>query len=542
MSRQITEYRVFIASPGGLQEERQRFRDALIEYNVSDALPRGVTFTPVGWEDTLGGIGRPQSLINRELKECDFFVLVLWDRWGTPPDYNEGRYTSGTEEEFAVAREALIDGSAPMQQIVAFFKGVDPKQLSDPGPQLSKVLDFRKQLETTKALLFQTFDTPDRFAMVLRRHLGMWLLAHEERSTSQPYLPSESSPDPDASRGVEPSGEMGGGDIEEAWRLSNEGRRTDAETVFSRAIVRANDPRAFIEFGRFLYRDGRLDQALVMFERSQELATSRDEQASAAAAFRWIGHIWKVRGKLNEAEEFYRTALEIDEKSGRSEGLANDYNALGIVLSRRGDLVGAEAMHRKALELFHKDDHWEGMANCTNNLGNVLYMRGDLAGAEAMHRAALEANEILDRIEGRSNSYGNLGLVLYRRGDLAGAEEMHRKAIAIDEMLKRPEGLASGYGNLGLVLHARGDLVGAETMLRKALEINEAMGRVEGTAFCYFGLGDIAGAQGHWDAAREFYEKSLAGFEQVGIPDRLVVLRKRLANLQDISFDEPHAS
>ncbi len=77
-------YRIFIATPGGLEPERRSFRRVIGEYNDTDALRRGVMFFPVGWEDTLGGMGRPQALINKDLRECDYFVLVLWDRWGSP--------------------------------------------------------------------------------------------------------------------------------------------------------------------------------------------------------------------------------------------------------------------------------------------------------------------------------------------------------------------------------------------------------------------------------------------------------------------------
>jgi hypothetical protein len=33
-------------------------------------------------EDTLGGIGRPQELINEDLRQCDHAVFVWHDRWG----------------------------------------------------------------------------------------------------------------------------------------------------------------------------------------------------------------------------------------------------------------------------------------------------------------------------------------------------------------------------------------------------------------------------------------------------------------------------
>jgi hypothetical protein len=159
----LTEYRVVIASPGGLPGERRTFRDVISTYNDSDAQQEGVHFVPVGWEDTLGSIGRPQSIINEEVRSCDYFVLLLWDRWGSPPD-TKGPYTSGTEEEFDVAKESLADEKRPMKRIAVFFKAVDERALSDPGPQLERVLTFRKNLEAKKELLFETFDTVHSFS------------------------------------------------------------------------------------------------------------------------------------------------------------------------------------------------------------------------------------------------------------------------------------------------------------------------------------------------------------------------------------------
>src|SRR5262245_63013344 len=103
MASALTAYRVFIASPGGLQGEREQFKHTLNAYNEAEGIVRGVTFIPVGWEATLGGVGRPQAIINKELLDCDYLVLLLWDRWGSPPaESTDATYSSGTEEEFHV--------------------------------------------------------------------------------------------------------------------------------------------------------------------------------------------------------------------------------------------------------------------------------------------------------------------------------------------------------------------------------------------------------------------------------------------------------
>ena len=86
MAETITRYKVFIASPGGLKDERKVFRETILDYNAEiDEQQRDLSFKPVGWEETLGGVGRPQSMINEKIIQCDYFILLLWDRWGRPP-------------------------------------------------------------------------------------------------------------------------------------------------------------------------------------------------------------------------------------------------------------------------------------------------------------------------------------------------------------------------------------------------------------------------------------------------------------------------
>src|SRR5205823_2531478 len=122
---------------------------------------RGVYFIPVGWEATLGGFGRPQQTINRDVRRCDYFFMVLWNRWGSPPGDEAAEFTSGSEEEFTVARDCHRGGS--MREIVVMFKDVDELQMNDPGPELRNVIEFRKKLEREQSFLFETFDEGGAF-------------------------------------------------------------------------------------------------------------------------------------------------------------------------------------------------------------------------------------------------------------------------------------------------------------------------------------------------------------------------------------------
>jgi tetratricopeptide (TPR) repeat protein len=173
MSRSITQYRVFIATPGGLGAEREAFRNTLEAYTASDAEPLRITFHPVGWEATLGGVGRPQERINDDLRQCDYAVFVWHDRWGLRTGK---RKMVGTEEEWKLAEKLYESGQ--VRNIAVFFKNVDERQMRDPGPQLKRVLAHKTRIEKQKRYLFKSYDQPDAFREEIRKHLAQWLRDH----------------------------------------------------------------------------------------------------------------------------------------------------------------------------------------------------------------------------------------------------------------------------------------------------------------------------------------------------------------------------
>jgi tetratricopeptide (TPR) repeat protein len=181
MPKYLAQYRVFMASPSGLKSERELFRDTLEKYSDRDAEPRGVTFLPVGWEDTIGGAGRPQELINEDLKQCDYAVFVLHNRWGSPTGAG---YSSGTEEEWKLAEQLYKE--TKIRNIALFFKEVEPAQLNDPGPQLAEVIEFKRQIESGKKYLFKSYMQTGDFGEKLERYLASWLRDHEKGTANAP--------------------------------------------------------------------------------------------------------------------------------------------------------------------------------------------------------------------------------------------------------------------------------------------------------------------------------------------------------------------
>jgi hypothetical protein len=183
---------VFLGSPSDLADERKKTSDVVAEINEG-IKTIGWFIDVLGWEDTLPGFGRPQALINRDVERCDLFVGLLWRRWGSPPSV-DSHFTSGFEEEFAIARRRRE--LSPTPEIWMFFKTVESAQMADAGAQLQRVVAFRDQLVANKTVLFKEFDTVDDWERVLRRSLWRHVLDIANIKSGVPEGPSEQAASP----------------------------------------------------------------------------------------------------------------------------------------------------------------------------------------------------------------------------------------------------------------------------------------------------------------------------------------------------------
>lgn len=146
MERKILQ--IFLASPSGLESERDIVRNVARRHNELFSKRLGVQIEIIGWEDLVPNPSRPQERINVELDTASVFLGILGSRWGS----GTGQYSSGFEEEFVRSKIRFERTSSP--DIRLFFKSVDS---TDPGPQLVQVLDFKKKIEEEKKYFFKSF-------------------------------------------------------------------------------------------------------------------------------------------------------------------------------------------------------------------------------------------------------------------------------------------------------------------------------------------------------------------------------------------------
>jgi tetratricopeptide (TPR) repeat protein len=521
MSRTLNDYLVFIATPSGLKEEREAFKEVLESYNLADANQRGYSFTPVGWEITLGGTGRPQALINQDIRQCDYFVLILHDRWGTPPGPDsDGRdFSSGTEEEFNVACEALAAGQ--IREIILFFKHVDEKKLSDPGDQLKAVLKFRKDREDKKDFLYHTFDDEKPFENLLRRHLSSWLRSLEGNNTNAPLPIINGGKGSSVRRPytLNISSDLSSNSAKEAVNAAESraeaGKILEAEVLFSQIVSSTDDPWVLVRYGRFLRKIGHLVTAKEVLQRAVELSDFGKNKEIEAYAHKQLGLIAARTVSPQSGIAQLQKAAIIYTECGATEDVAKCQREMGLIYNKLGRHQEAISAFSEASELLKSSKNELAQASMLGFLGVSYRSQGNLDLAEKYQRGAQEIVERLNDLRSSAPVWGNLGNLLRQRGKFEEALQLNEKSLAAYLTLGDKQGLAREHSNVGTSLRVMGRIDEAESHYNESLALAEALGNRQGIAIQLSNLGLIAARQGSFDEAERLHIRALDIFAEL---------------------------
>lgn len=168
MPEQVTQLRLFVASPGDVAEERASIDAVVDELNRTIGRTKKLAVRVVKWEtDSVPGFGSdPQAVINDQvsIEEIDIFVGVLWARFGTATP----RALSGTQEEFERAYQRWKQNPASMAIMMYFCDRPVPPSID--AAQLRAVQEFRSTVGVLGGL-FASFMSLSDFKDKFRAHL-----------------------------------------------------------------------------------------------------------------------------------------------------------------------------------------------------------------------------------------------------------------------------------------------------------------------------------------------------------------------------------
>jgi hypothetical protein len=179
----IAGYRIFICCPDGLDSERDKCRQTVDDFNKRSAIKRGVLFVPIDSRDVPRGVGRAQSIINTRMLDCDYVLVMVWNKLGSSPGTDGQReFISGTVEEYSRAVECVNARNGPVRNVIVFFKQIPPKELETHSPVIDQVLEFKRKVQ--KEAYYGEFNDESDLEILLTQHLDEWLRLPE--SVGQP--------------------------------------------------------------------------------------------------------------------------------------------------------------------------------------------------------------------------------------------------------------------------------------------------------------------------------------------------------------------
>lgn len=221
-------YRVLIASPGDVAQERGVVREEISRWNSMNSMAAGIILLPIGWEtDSVPDLKEPgQAVINRQLvDDCDLLIGVFWTRIGTPTPEAE----SGTVEE--IERSA-----AEGKRCIVYFSDQPAKPSEIDRIQYDRLQTYKEELN--KRGLTSTYKELSEFREKVFRHISTAIQKIQKEDKER--------------RAAEQEAKI----AEQAMGLENQGFRKHSDLIFeSRTLTDAEQNVKYLIDSRFGIQD-----------------------------------------------------------------------------------------------------------------------------------------------------------------------------------------------------------------------------------------------------------------------------------------------
>lgn len=168
MAKTITLYKIFLASPSDLYDERTLAEEVVEELNLSTFNNSNIKIELVRWETHANpDIGEyPQQVINNDIgNDYDIFIGLLWSKFGKSTE----NYGSGTEEEFYNAYSRYQSNSSSIKIMFYFKQAPIPFDKIDTNG-INLIRKFKSELGE-KGILYWEYTSIDEFQKLIRIQL-----------------------------------------------------------------------------------------------------------------------------------------------------------------------------------------------------------------------------------------------------------------------------------------------------------------------------------------------------------------------------------
>jgi tetratricopeptide (TPR) repeat protein len=451
--------RIFLASPGDLEEERAVVRACIDEHMSHGDEESNVTYEVVEWDRVRGTARRAQDAIDELIAESHFMIVLFKRAWGSEPGSPWG-YTSGTEEELFTGLLELGQPEQPMRDIwVGFIDDANPND---------RIVELRQQIIDRHSVMFETIADLQDLRVKLGGRLKSWeALASHKIPRQVDLLPSSGK---------------------EVLRAANERIRGEklvdlGQAEAGRAALEQGaalgGPTEALAYARFLRRHGDLDSAYAATQTAIDYFIEGGPlySALAADAFSAQARVLSAQGRHNDAIGRLEHALTllIADDSYAQAIRCRILDDLGLARTRVGDHSGARRNFEASLQLRRASGSNIAVCQSLINLARLEVADGEL------ETAAGYADEVTATLGGtppsglRANAEALVAQVRLRQGRPEEAISYAERALAVNRQIANRRGEAISLLVLAQCCREAGRRDEAEVHARMCLEVNQSM-------------------------------------------------------------------
>jgi len=285
-------------------------------------------------------------------------------------------------------------------------------------------------------------------------------------------------------------------DIARAQLLVREGRIGDALEIYDKVWeeAKAQDDIStvalvWVQMGRCYFLQGQYDQAVDAYDTAARYYQELGDHLGRADALRYKGIAYNAHGRWREAmnthlesgQEAQRAADESRDRRGKVEALnrvASAINQAAQVALLNGNTSMARGMAQKALQVWKVTENPAGQAEAMMTQGRIAEMEGEfqIATSYLEQAIAIYGRGVIPSEYGQARAMMFLARVRRRQEQLDEAEGMVKACLKTFEQLARKQQHAFALSEWGTILRDKGYFSEAEVKLQKALDIAKGIG------------------------------------------------------------------
>jgi len=222
------------------------------------------------------------------------------------------------------------------------------------------------------------------------------------------------------------------------------------------------------QIGLILNRMGRLDDALLYYNRSLSIAKDLDNTDMQAAGLNNIASIYHEKKELDKALSYYEESLNllINEKYK-----AAIYNNIAIIYSEKGNYQKAVQYYQKAIEIDEKYGDYHKVSAYKLNLGNIYRKKKDYENAEKYLSEGLEGVKKVGDKHWEAKGYWHFGSLYKDKGDKETAREYYNRAYNLFKSIGAEE---DAQAVLNEIKKVSGNIAYAQQEIDACITFNKA--------------------------------------------------------------------